>query len=51
MAFAAGLAAYGAGVGELQNEFRILVLFGIAPVLIEAIHVGGPIVNERINGD
>lgn len=40
MAIAAGLAAYGAGVGELQHEGLILGGFIVATVVIEALHMG-----------
>lgn len=51
MAIAAGLAAYGAGVGELRNELLILLIFALAPILIEALHLAAPIVDRQLNGD
>lgn len=38
MALAAGIAAYGAGMGQIQNEARILTLFVGAVLAIEILH-------------
>lgn len=51
MAIAAGLAAYGAGVGDLQHELPVLLTFVGATILIEGLHLSAPVVRWFLNDD
>lgn len=48
MALAAGAAAYGAGRGNIENEFLVLLLFVGATLFIELLHVALVPLGEQV---